>query len=64
MSSVSITLNPVAKMSTSTSRVSPSTVATPDPVILSIGSVTNSTLSRLNVDRYVLWKPGRLQPTA
>ena len=51
MSSVSITLKPVARISTSMSRVSPSTVATPEPVILSIGSVTNSTLSRLYVDR-------------
>ena len=56
--------NPVARISTSTSWVSPSAVATPEPVILSIGSVIRSTLSRLNVDRYVLWKPGRLQPTA
>ena len=64
MSSGSITLNPVARISTSTSWVSPSVVATPEPVIFSIGSVTRLTLSRLNVDRYVLWKPGRLQPTA
>ncbi len=45
--STSITLKPVARISTSTSRVAPSVVATPDPVTLSMGSVTSSTLSRL-----------------
>ena len=56
MSSVSITLNPVARISTSTSWFSLFEVPTPEPVILSIGSVTSRTLSRLNVERYVLWK--------
>ncbi len=47
--STSITLKPVARMSTSTSWLSPSVVATPEPVILSMGSVASLTLSRLNV---------------
>src|SRR5699024_1230752 len=44
-------LEPVAKIRTSTSWDSPSVVATPAPVNLSIGSVISRTLSRLNVDR-------------
>ncbi|CFE39921.1 Uncharacterised protein [Mycobacterium tuberculosis] len=51
MLSVSSTLKPVASTSTSISWLAPSVVATAVGVILSIGSVTSRTLSRLNVDR-------------